>query len=90
MNMMGYDEVSIGKTTSRELVNRYGEPRNIYQKEKGVVVYEYIERLRHGRGGRYLMEVRRYYFVIQEDVVISKTVRTIDPPPYYPSGELLR
>lgn len=86
--MMGYEEVQIG-SSKEDLLRQFGPPRNIIQHKDGAVVYEYVERLRDGRANRYLLQVRRYYFIIKDDKVIAKTLRFIDAPGYYPYGELL-
>jgi hypothetical protein len=59
----------------------YGEPLNIYHKDNGEVVYEYVERFQMGMSERYV-EARKYYFTIKNKKVIHKQMVISNQPGY--------
>jgi hypothetical protein len=63
------------------LVNTYGKPLNVYHKDNGEVVYEYVERFQMGMSERYV-EARRYYFTIKNKKIIHKQMVISNQPGY--------
>lgn len=59
----------------------YGEPLNVYHKDNGEVVYEYVERFQMGMSERYV-EARKYYFTIKNKKVIHKQMVISNQPGY--------
>ena len=63
------------------LVNTYGKPLNVYHKDNGEVIYEYVERFQMGMSDRYV-EARKYYFIIKNHKVIHKQMIISNQPGY--------
>ncbi|OGN61501.1 MAG: hypothetical protein A3F09_06120 [Chlamydiae bacterium RIFCSPHIGHO2_12_FULL_49_11] len=80
MTLDTYIEVQPG-ISADALTKAFGQPYNIYQRDDGVSIYEYIERFQMGPGYR-TVESRRYYFIVKENKVIGKQIRIYNQPGY--------
>lgn len=67
-------------TSKEELVASLGEPYAVREKEDGSIEYEYVERIKIGSRNA---EVRSYFIVMKDGVVVSKRVGERSPLPYY-------
>jgi len=88
MTLQVFQEAEIGMSES-QLIKTFGTPLNVYHREGGVVIYEYIERFAMGPHGRQIKEARRYYFFIREGKVVSKQMVIRNQPAFEPMGDLL-
>lgn len=70
------------------LVKTYGTPLNIYHKDNGEIVYEYVERFQMGMTDRGVVEARRYHFTIKDKKVIRKQMIIRNQPAYEPMNQL--
>lgn len=68
MNSKNFDAVQVG-TPTEEILMMYGYPQQIYQYEDGSEEYEYLEKS-YQRSG--VLEIRRFFFVIQNGQVTEK------------------
>lgn len=78
MNMSAFYDVPVG-ASQEEVVAAFGKPVAIYRHEEGVVEYEYVERLT--TGARTINETR-YYILIKDGRVVSKSIKQAYPRPY--------
>ena len=70
------------------LVKTYGHPLNVYHKDNGEVVYEYVERFQMGMTEKRIVESRRYYFTIKDKKIIHKQMVISNQPAYEPMNQL--
>ncbi len=63
------------------LLKLYGPPLNIYQKDDGTTLYEYVERFQ--MNGQ-TVEARRYHFTIKNGKLVSKRITIRNQPAYEP------
>ncbi len=75
-----FSETHVGMS-EESLLKTYGRPLNVYHKDNGEVVYEYVERFQMGMSDRYV-EARRYYFHIKDKKVIHKQMVISNQPGY--------
>lgn len=67
--------------SEESLINTYGTPLNVYHKDNGEIIYEYIERFPMNASSRYV-ESRRYYFHIKNKKVTHKQMVISNQPGY--------
>jgi len=79
MTMNAFYDIPLGATES-DVVASAGKPYAIYEKEGGVVEYEYIERVKAGARD---LEERRYVLVLKDGKVVSKHVKGSTPYPFH-------
>jgi hypothetical protein len=63
------------------LVKTYGKPLNVYHKDNGETVYEYVERFQMGLSDRYV-EARKYYFTMKNKKIVHKQMVIMNQPGY--------
>lgn len=73
-----FSRIDVG-TPVHVLTDTYGPPYAIHSKKRNQEVFEYIERF--NVGGQTL-QYKRYFFVIEDKIVIGKYVKVTNPPPY--------
>ena len=78
MSSNGYSEVQVGMNV-KDLVKVYGKPYQIHSKGYKSEVYEYIERIIMGNQ---VIEQKRYYFVVDDDMIVGKYLKVNNPPPF--------
>lgn len=83
----GYQETQIGMS-EEALIQKFGPPHSITHRDSGVVIYEYVERFQMDQTEDSIVEIRRYYFFIQDGQVVSKHMRLYDRPGYEPMNEV--
>lgn len=83
MTIQKFQSAPIGMS-EETLVQTYGKPRNIYYRDDGVVLYEYIEQFQTAYSTNTIVEVRRYYFVVKNGKVVSKRMGVKNRPAYEP------
>jgi outer membrane protein assembly factor BamE (lipoprotein component of BamABCDE complex) len=67
--------------SEESLLKTYGKPLNVFHKDNGEIVYEYVERFQMGMSERYV-ETRRYYFHIKNNKIIHKQMVISNQPGY--------
>lgn len=82
-----FEEVNIG-ISEELLVKKYGPPLNIYHRDDGVTVYEYIERFNMGTAENRIVEARRYFFYVKEGKVVSKQMSIKNQPSFEPMNQV--
>ncbi len=87
MTSENFQKTHIGMSEEM-LVKTYGTPLNVYHKDNGEVVYEYVERFQMGAIDRAAVESRRYYFTIKNKKIIRKQMVISNQPAYEPMNQL--
>lgn len=76
--MDAFYDVPVGSTKD-EVIAALGKPVATHKKQDGSVEYEYVERLKIG--ARTVNE-RKYYILIKDGKVVSKSLKQSSPLPY--------
>ncbi len=75
-----FQKIHVGMS-EESLLKTYGRPLNVYHKDNGEIVYEYVERFQMGMSERYV-EARRYYFHVKNKKIIHKQMVISNQPAY--------
>jgi len=87
MNLQTFHDTQKGMSEEL-LIKTYGEPMNKHYYDNGIVAYEYVERFNMGSAEMRVVEVRRYFFNIQDGKVVSKQMVIKNQKAYEPMNEL--
>ena len=77
MTANDYADVEVGSPIE-SVTAKYGEPIEIHHRDNQTI-YEYIERINMGTE---TIEMRKYYFVVKDGVIVRKFTRYSDRPAY--------
>lgn len=67
-------------STEKQVVAALGPPFHVTKLDDGSTQYEYVERIRVGNR---TAEMRRYFFVLRDGIVVSKRLEQMSPPQYW-------